>query len=476
MTRYAAVIFVAFTFVSCNWVHSQDASALSEESKSLLGMLARIQQSDDAELQAMATTVKELPEGKVDQALRIKAAGMIGGRLMELKKTDAAAAQFLDAVKLPHASGQSAQGCANMWSVAMDKLAYHLRDTGKSEEIIPTLDQFTRHSESVCFKATFADLRQKWLLYTGDENGSKEYLRKSVLELFPLTDETAVHELVPLYDLVKNLGFNDRDLRRTSLDQIAESAETAITSGESLEPFSVFTNCRWLLCKNAIAEGETDVDITRYSAGVEELSQIAFKHASEQDSKGIQLLLSSFEKQMEAMKPSKLIGKLVPEVDVTWIAPAEGDSFEKFRGKVVVLDFWAIWCGPCVASFPKMQSLQDRFKEEGLVVVGVTNWYGYEWDAIEKRPVRSDQDIEQSAIDSGDHAAEVSAIREFLKEHKVNYPQLAVGKKADASFGVESLPTIIVVDKNGVIQKVLTGSSEATHASLSRMVNELLNE
>jgi len=54
----------------------------------------------------------------------------------------------------------------------------------------------------------------------------------------------------------------------------------------------------------------------------------------------------------------------------TWIN-ADPMELEDLRGKVVMLDFWGVWCGPCIASIPKMNQLASRYEKEGLVVVGV---------------------------------------------------------------------------------------------------------
>ena len=215
-----------------------------------------------------------------------------------------------------------------------------------------------------------------------------------------------------------------------------------------------------------------------------ELSKIAKKHVTGDNANSIRdyidRLVSNFDSQLHRLNakltPHELVGKMVPELPGTWITRAEAESLAGLRGKVIVLDFWAIWCWPCVASFPQMQILQDEYQNDDLVVVGVTNWYGYSWDENANKAVRTDEEATSSELDSSDHLAEVIAIGSFLKLHKVQFPQLVVTRAAEADCAVETLPTLIIVDRKGFVRKVLTGRSDAIHANVRRTVRSLLNE
>ncbi len=100
-----------------------------------------------------------------------------------------------------------------------------------------------------------------------------------------------------------------------------------------------------------------------------------------------------------------------------------------YRGKVVVLDFWATWCNPCVVEIPWFQEFQRKYKDRGFAVLGV------------------------SMDDDG-----WKVINPFVREKKINY-RIVLGddKTGDQYGGLEALPTTFVIDRNGRIAAVHVG-------------------
>jgi thiol-disulfide isomerase/thioredoxin len=100
-----------------------------------------------------------------------------------------------------------------------------------------------------------------------------------------------------------------------------------------------------------------------------------------------------------------------------------------YRGKIVLLNFWATWCAPCRAEMPDLIKWQREYKSRGLQVIGVT--YPPE---------------------------ELAEVREFIKSIEVNYPIALGTEQTKAMFdNGETLPITVVIDKKGMVREVIRG-------------------
>ena len=107
----------------------------------------------------------------------------------------------------------------------------------------------------------------------------------------------------------------------------------------------------------------------------------------------------------------------------------ENATLSSFRGKVVILNFWATWCPPCRAEMPSMEILYKRYKDQGLEIL---------------------------AVDIGENA---NTVRQFIQKNNYSFPVLLdTTKQTSAIYGVEAIPTTYIIDRNGKIIGRIIGS------------------
>jgi thiol-disulfide isomerase/thioredoxin len=122
-------------------------------------------------------------------------------------------------------------------------------------------------------------------------------------------------------------------------------------------------------------------------------------------------------------------------------------SHTSFAGKVVLIDFWATWCKPCLDEIPHWNALQARYRERGLEVLGVT-------------------------VQSGSP----TEIKTSVQELKIHYRIVIGDEEVVRGFGgLAGFPTTFLVDRDGVIRKKYTGQYPSKHAQIERDIQALLS-
>ncbi|MBK8465214.1 MAG: TlpA family protein disulfide reductase [Chloracidobacterium sp.] len=159
-------------------------------------------------------------------------------------------------------------------------------------------------------------------------------------------------------------------------------------------------------------------------------------------------------------KHYKLLGEPAPELQMIdqWF-PGEQKSFANMKGKVILLDFWATWCGPCYEAFPLLKEWHQDHSREGLVILGVTKYYG-----------------RVNSV-AADNLGEIESLKRFRETQKLPY-DFVVAKDASSQllYGATALPTTILIDRKGVIRYAESGTSQVRLAQIREMVLKLLAE
>jgi thiol-disulfide isomerase/thioredoxin len=160
------------------------------------------------------------------------------------------------------------------------------------------------------------------------------------------------------------------------------------------------------------------------------------------------------------------------------------------QGKVVLLDFWAVWCGPCISTFPHLRDWQEKYADKGLTIVGLTRYYGYTWDEESQKAVRPEAKPAAKKTDDADAAAaaaeppakpspaeEQQMLQKFAKQNKLQH-RFAVQTDNTLSeyYAVTGIPHVVLIDRSGKVRMIRVGSGEKNATELEAMIKTLLDE
>lgn len=141
------------------------------------------------------------------------------------------------------------------------------------------------------------------------------------------------------------------------------------------------------------------------------------------------------------------VGSVAPLCDLNTFKSGSPLDLSQYRGKVVYLDFWASWCGPCAQSMPFMNEIDGQLKKQGLEVIGVN-------------------------LDENREDADA-----FLARHPVSFTIAASPTgQCPSQFGVMAMPSSYLIDRHGKIRRVQLGFHEAERADIRNAILALLAE
>lgn len=147
----------------------------------------------------------------------------------------------------------------------------------------------------------------------------------------------------------------------------------------------------------------------------------------------------------ELEKRSPLVGKPAPDVELEALDDSHFSLRAQQDTKIVILDFWATWCGPCVMEMPLVAQVADEYRDKAVALY---------------------------CLNQGEDA---DTIRAFLDEEKLDVPVvLDAQREAARAYDVEGIPTLVLIDKAGVVRSVHVGYSPDIAESLKEEIDTIL--
>ena len=262
-------------------------------------------------------------------------------------------------------------------------------------------------------------------------------------------------------------------------DQESKKASQEAAEKLKADPNSV-TNIRGYVngeLRRIFALADSDPDAAEKELGELKKFLETIKPDQENAKKLMQSALDSFpnfQRNIDSARKLKaLIGKDSESLEAgkidAWINGTPLTDAD-LKGKVVFLDFWAVWCGPCIATFPHLKEWNEKYADKGLVMIGLTRYYNYGWDDAAGRAKRS-----QDKVATAD---EQKMLEKFAEHHELKHRFAVQGEdsKLDDFYGVTGIPHVVVIDQEGKIRMIKVGSGDENAKALEGMLKELLEK
>ncbi len=140
-------------------------------------------------------------------------------------------------------------------------------------------------------------------------------------------------------------------------------------------------------------------------------------------------------------------GDSLPDCALTPAGDTQRYNLQQFKGKVLYIDFWASWCGPCAKSFPFLNDIEQKYQGQDLKIIAIN---------LDENP---------------------SDAQDFLAKYPARFTVVAdVGEQCAKTFAVKAMPSSYIIDKKGVVRHIQLGFRTDEAKALDVLLGQLLAE